>query len=51
MRQIPDFVLRATLEELDEGHTWLATFLTEEKKEIRDQTPNEVLDRRREGAE
>lgn len=39
MRRVPDFVLRAALDELEEAREWLRTIHAPEKKELRDQTP------------
>lgn len=43
MRQIPDYVLRATLEQIDEARTWLGDLDEPERKELKDATPAGVL--------
>lgn len=43
MRQIPNYVLRATLEQIDKARTYLGDLDEPEQKELKDATPAGVL--------
>lgn len=43
MRQVPEYVLRATLEQVDEARSWLVDINAPEHKDLKDATPAGVL--------